>query len=197
MIYFDNSATTWPKPDRVYRGVYEFMKKYGANPGRGGHYMAQKASYIVYECRELIANMLNIDDCSKIIFTKNTTEALNTVIKGVLRRGDHAVCTSMEHNSVLRPLDKMSKNGVKFDIVQGDESGYVNPEDIEAKITPYTRLVIVNHVSNVCGTIQDIKRIGEIAHKHGALMLVDGAQSGGILPIDMSCVDYLALAGHK
>lgn len=197
MIYFDNSATTWPKPDRVYRGVYEFMKKYGANPGRGGHYMAQKASEAVYECREVAARLLGIDDCSKIIFTKNTTEALNMVIKGVLKPGDHAVCTSMEHNSVYRPLDKMSKNGVKFDIVQGDKDGIISPGNIEDAILPETKLVIVNHMSNVCGTIQDIEAISEIVHRKGALLLVDCAQSGGLININMNNVDFAAFAGHK
>lgn len=197
MIYFDNSATTWPKPDRVYRGVYEFMRKYGANPGRGGHYMAQKASDIVYECREIAAKLLGIDDCSRIIFTKNTTEALNIVIKGVLKPGDHAVCTSMEHNSVYRPLDKISKNGVKFDIVQGDKYGVVSADDLSKAIRAETKLVIVNHMSNVCGTIQDIEAISRIVHSKGALLLVDCAQSGGIVNPDMNFVDFAAFAGHK
>ena len=197
MIYFDNSATTWPKPDRVYRGVYEYMKKYAANPGRSGHTMARASSDIIYSCREITADFIGVSDPAKIIFTKNTTEALNIVIKGVLCAGDHAVCTSMEHNSVLRPLDKLSKNGVKFDIVWGDSSGYVSPQDIENAIRPNTKLVIVNHVSNVCGTIQDIAKIGKIAHKHGALYAVDGAQSGGVLDFDMTDIDFLCLAGHK
>ncbi len=197
MIYFDNSATSWPKPDRVYRGVYEFMRKYGANPGRGGHYMAQKASDVVYECREVAAKLLGVPDCSRIIFTKNTTESLNIVIKGCLKPGDHAVCTSMEHNSVFRPLDKMTKNGVKFDIVQGCETGVVSAEDISKAIKPDTKLVIVNHMSNVCGTIQDIKSISRVVHSKGALLMVDCAQSGGVINIDMSSVDFAAFAGHK
>lgn len=197
MIYFDNSATTWPKPDRVYRGVYEYMRKYAANPGRSGHAMARASSDIIYSCRELICEFIGGIDSTKVVFTKNATEALNIVIKGVMRGKGHAICTSMEHNSVLRPLDKLRKNGVKFDIVWGDSNGYVTPEDIEKKITPETKLVIVNHVSNVCGTIQDISSIGKIAHKHGALFAVDGAQSGGVLDFDMSNIDFLCLAGHK
>ncbi len=196
MIYFDNSATTWPKPDRVYRGVYEFMKKYGANPGRSGYDMAQKSSRVIYECRELIADMFGISDCSSIIFTKNTTEALNIIIKGVLKPGDHVITTSMEHNSVLRPLDKLSHNGVKFDIVNGDDNGYVDPNDIKNKINPYTKLIIVNHVSNVCGTVQNIQQIGDIAHKNGVLFAVDCAQSGGVVDISRNA-DFFALAGHK
>ena len=196
MIYFDNSATSWPKPDRVYRGVYEFMKKYAANPGRSGHTMSQISSSVIYECRELLANMFCITDCSSVIFTKNTTEALNIVIKGVLKPGDHVITTSMEHNSVLRPLDKLSKHGVKFDVVKADLNGFVNPSDIENKITNLTKLIIVNHVSNVCGTIQDIDSICDIAHKHGILFAVDAAQSAGVLNIGCK-PDFIALAGHK
>ena len=197
MIYFDNSATSWPKPNRVYRGVYEFMKNVGANPGRGGHYMAQKASETVYECREVAARFFGVDDCSRIIFTKNTTEALNIVIKGCLKSGDHAVCTSMEHNSVYRPLDKMSENGVKFDIVSGDEMGYVTAQNIEEAMKPNTKLVIVNHMSNVCGTIQDIKAISKVVHNKGAMLLVDCAQSAGVIRLDISDADFVAIAGHK
>ena len=196
MIYFDNSATSWPKPDRVYRGVYEFMKKYGANPGRSSYYMSQKSSSMVYQCREVIADYFGIKDCSKIVFTKNATEALNIIIKGVLKPGDHAITTSMEHNSVLRPLDKMSSIGVKFDIVNGDERGIINPDDIERKIKPNTKLIIVNHVSNVCGTVQDINTMCDMAHNHNVLFAVDAAQSAGLLKIYSKC-DFIATAGHK
>lgn len=196
MIYFDNSATTWPKPDRVYRGMYEFMKKYGANPGRSSYNMSQKSSSMVFESREIVADFFGIDDCSKIIFTKNATEAINIVIKGVLKPGDHAITTSMEHNSVLRPLDKLSGFGVKFDIVKGDENGIVKPEDVEKMIKHNTKLIIVNHVSNVCGTIQDIKSICDIAHKYNVLFAVDAAQSAGLLDIYKNC-DFIATAGHK
>ena len=197
MIYFDNSATSWPKPDRVYRGVYDFMKKHAANPGRSSHAMSREAQNVIYSCREMIAGFIGGIDPSKVIFTKNATEALNIVIKGVLKCGDHAICTSMEHNSVLRPLDKLGKNGVKSDIVWGDSSGYVSPDDIEHKIRPETKLIIVNHVSNVCGAIQDIGMIGKIAHRHGVLFAVDAAQSAGVLDFDMSNIDFLCMAGHK
>lgn len=195
MIYFDNSATTWPKPDRVYRGVYEFMKKYGFNPGRGLYDSAQKSASVIYDCRQLAAKMFGLKDSSHIIFTKNTTEALNIIIKGVVKSGDHVIITSMEHNSVLRPLDKMKQNGVKFDIVDGDIFGVVDPVEIENHICDNTKLIVVNHVSNVCGCVQDIKTIGNIAKKHGILFAVDGAQSGGI--VDICDADYIALAGHK
>ena len=197
MIYFDNSATSWPKPDRVYRGVFEYMKKNGANPGRSSHSMAYASSNLIYSCRELLADFIGISDPSNIIFTKNTTEALNIVINGLLSAGDHVICTSMEHNSVLRPLDKLRQNGVEFDIVWGDSCGVVNPSDIEKHIRSNTALIIANHVSNVCGTIQDISAIGKIASKHNILFMVDGAQSGGVLDYDMTDIDFLCLAGHK
>ncbi len=197
MIYFDNGATSWPKPNRVYRGVYEYMKHHGANPGRSGHRMAIESSDMIYCCREFISSLVGLENPSDIIFTKNTTEALNIVIKGVLKAGDEAICTSMEHNSVYRPLDKMTHRGVKFHIVWGDENGVVSPSQIEEKINNNTKLIIVNHVSNVCGTIQDIDAIGEIARKKGVLFLVDGAQSGGVIKYNMKYIDFLCLAGHK
>ena len=196
-VYFDNSATTWPKPDRVYRGVYEFMKRNASNPGRSGYAMSKETQNIVYSCRELICDYLKVNDPSKIIFTKNTTEALNIVIKGLLKKGDHVICTSMEHNSVYRPLDKLTENGVKFDVVWADEEGCIDPNDIEKSIQPNTKLIVVNHVSNVCGSIHDIDTIGKIAHKHSVLFAVDAAQSAGILNYNMENIDYLCMAGHK
>jgi len=196
VIYFDNSATSWPKPDRVYRGIYEFMKKYGANPGRSSYDMSQKCSSMIYECREFIADFFNVKDCSHVIFTKNTTEAINIIVKGLLKPGDHAITTSMEHNSVLRPLDKMTHYGVKFDIVIADKTGFVNVDDIEKLIRPNTKLIIANHISNVTGTVQDIKSICDLAHKHGVLFAVDAAQSAGVTDIYDKC-DYIAIAGHK
>ena len=197
MIYLDNSATSWPKPDRVYRGVYDFMKKCGANPGRSGYESAEYASEVVYNCRELICNMFGLKNPSNVIFTKNTTEALNIVIKGVLNFGDHVVCTGMEHNSVLRPLEDLKKKGISYDVVMADESGFVSPDKIFQKVGRNTKLIVVNHVSNVCGTIQNIETIGDMARKRGILFLVDGAQSGGILNYTMENIDFLCLAGHK
>lgn len=198
MIYFDNAATTWPKPDRVYRGVYEFMKRSAANPGRSGHRMARSSSDTVYTCRELLSEFIGLDDPSSVIFTKNTTEALNTVIHGVMCGGGHAICTSMEHNSVLRPLEELARRGViSYDMVWGDSEGFVAAEDIIRRVRCDTKLIAVNHVSNVCGSVQNISEIGAEAHKRGILFLVDGAQSGGVLGFDMENIDFLCLAGHK
>lgn len=198
MIYFDNAATTWPKPDRVYRGVYEFMKRSAANPGRSGHRMARRSSDTVYACREMIAEFVGGLDPSQVIFTKNTTEALNIVIHGVMCGGGHAVCTSMEHNSVLRPLEELARQGkISYDIAWGDECGTVSAEKIFSLVRSDTKLIAVNHVSNVCGTIQNISEIGAMAKDRGILFLVDGAQSGGVLKYDMKNIDFLCLAGHK
>ena len=200
MVYLDNSATSWPKPNRVYRAVYEFMKKSGANPGRGGHKMAVEASEVVYFCRELMCSVFNAPTPSNVVFTKNTTEALNMAIKGVVKKGDHIITTSMEHNSVLRVLYKLAiEDIITYDIVNGDYKGYVKACDIEAKIKPNTRLVIVNHISNVCGSVQPIYDIGILCKKHKLYFLVDGAQSAGVIPIDMykNNISLLALAGHK
>ncbi len=200
MVYLDNSATSWPKPNRVNRAVYEFMKKSAANPGRSGHQMAVEAAEMVYNCRELLCSMFNAVNPGNVVFTKNTTESLNMAIKGVIKRGDHVICTSMEHNSVLRVLYKLKSDGIiTYDVVLADENGYVKYGDIEAKICDKTRLVIVNHVSNVCGSIQPIYHIGKICKKHKVYFLVDAAQSGGVLPIDMlkNNISMLALAGHK
>ncbi len=198
MIYFDNAATTWPKPDRVYRGVYEFMKSCAANPGRGGHRMARRSSDIVYTCREMLAEFIGVNDPSSVIFTKNATEALNTVIHGVMSSGGHAVCTSMEHNSVLRPLEDLARRGIiSYDMVWGNSEGFVTADDIIRRVRADTKLIVVNHVSNVCGSIQDISEIGAEAHKRGILFLADGAQSGGVINYNMDNIDFLALAGHK
>lgn len=200
MVYLDNSATSWPKPNRVYRAMYDFMRTSAANPGRSGHRMAVKSSETVYKCREIVSDMFNVANPGNVIFTVNTTYALNTAIKGVLKEGDHAVCTCMEHNSVLRPLESLKVRGIiTYDTVKADSTGYVSPSDIENAIRGNTRCVIVNHVSNVCGTIQSIAEIGRVCKKHKVYFIVDGAQSGGILPIDMvkNNISMLALAGHK
>ena len=162
--------------------------------------MAVEASEVVYYCRELMCSMFNASSPSNVVFTKNTTEALNLAIKGVVKKGDHVITTSMEHNSVLRVLYKLASEGIiTYDIVNADYKGYVKSCDIEAKIKPNTRLVIVNHISNVCGSIQPIYEIGALCKRHKLYFLVDGAQSGGIVPIDMykNNISLLALAGHK
>ncbi|URZ07234.1 aminotransferase class V-fold PLP-dependent enzyme [Clostridium felsineum] len=199
MIYLDNSATTFPKPKNVYDDVMDCMKNYAANPGRGSYDMAIKAAHKVTETREAIAKLFNISDLFNVIFTSSATEALNIGIKGFLKRRDHVITTYMEHNSVLRPISYLKKRGIEVSIVKADQYGFVNPQTIEGMIKDNTKLIVINHVSNVTGTIQNIDEIGEIAHKNGISFMVDAAQSAGVLNIDVekSNIDMLAFAGHK
>ncbi|RKD31670.1 aminotransferase class V-fold PLP-dependent enzyme [Thermohalobacter berrensis] len=199
MIYLDNAATSYPKPDEVYEAMYVSMKEYGANPGRSGHKLALKAGRAIYEVRELIAKLFKIDNPMNIIFTSNATEALNIGIKGLLEPGDHAITTSMEHNSVLRPLKSMEEKGVELTIVQCDSEGNINLEDIEKNIKENTKLIVTTHASNVTGTIFPIKDISKIAKKNNIIYMVDAAQTAGVYDIDVEemGIDLLAFPGHK
>ncbi|MFT5874887.1 MAG: cysteine desulfurase family protein [Clostridium sp.] len=199
MIYLDNAATTFPKPDKVYQEMFDYMKTYAANPGRSAHDMSIMASMKVLETRQLIADLFNIDDPFNIVFTSNTTESLNIAIKGILKAGDHVITTVLEHNSVLRPLNKLRKNGVTITFLDMDDNGFINLETLKKSITKKTKAIIINHASNVIGSIQDIEKIGEIAKKHGLIFIVDGAQSAGVIDIDVKRfnIDLLAFPGHK
>ncbi len=175
------------------------IKKYGANPGRSGHKMSIKASEKIYECRENLCKLFNISNTTCISFTLNTTEALNMGIKGVLSPGDHVIITSMEHNSVLRPLKKLEKAGVSLSIVNADKNGTLNVNDINKSISEKTKLIVTTHASNVIGSIMPIIEIGNIAKKHGLIYMVDAAQTAGLFPIDVNDmnIDMLAFPGHK
>jgi len=199
LIYFDNAATSFPKPNIVYDETLKSMKEYGANPGRGGHKLALRASRSIFEARDLLAQLFNIDDSMNIIFTGNCTESLNIGIKGLLKSGDHVITTSMEHNSVLRPIKALEKTGVESTIVEANHKGIVNPGDIEEAIKDNTRLIVTTHISNLTGSIMPIEEIGEIARKNDIYYLVDGAQSAGIYDIDVEKmkIDMLAFPGHK
>lgn len=199
MIYLDNAATTYPKPKAVYDNVMKAMKVYGANPGRGSHAMAIEGAKIIYETRELLAEMFNLEDPLNVIFTFNATDSLNIAIKGLLKPGDHVITTSMEHNSVLRPIYELQKLGVENTIVSCDKEGKVNVEDIEEAIKDNTKLVVTTHVSNLSGTIFPIKEIGSLCKKYDLLYLVDASQSAGVLEIDVQeyNIDLLAMPGHK
>ncbi|HHW01376.1 MAG TPA: aminotransferase class V-fold PLP-dependent enzyme [Thermoanaerobacterales bacterium] len=199
MIYFDNAATTWPKPECVCDAVVNTMKKYGANPGRSGHSMALSAARIVYEARELLAAFFNAESSRNIVFTSNATEALNMAIKGVLKPGDHVITSSMEHNSVARPLFALQRMGVEWDVVKCDLRGMLDPDDVKKAIKPNTRLIAMTHASNLTGTILPVEEVGKIARERGILFLVDAAQTAGIIPIDVQRmnIDLLAFPGHK
>ncbi|MBU5308678.1 aminotransferase class V-fold PLP-dependent enzyme [Clostridioides mangenotii] len=199
MIYFDNAATTYPKPEEVYDAVYDCMKNYCANPGRAGHKLAMKSARKIYDARENLAKLFNVDNPMTIVFTHNATDSLNLAIKGVLKKGDHVITTSMEHNSVIRPIKALESKGVENTVVDCDKDGFLNPEDVEKAIKENTKLIVTTHASNVCGTLVDIKSVGGIAKKHGILYLVDASQTAGVYNIDVKDmnIDMLAMPGHK
>ena len=199
MIYFDNAATSFPKPDIVYESIMKAMKEYGANPGRSGHKLALTLGREIFETREVIVKLFNIKNPMNVIFTFNCTESLNLGIKGILNKGDHVITTSMEHNSVLRPLKALEKEGIETTIVKGDSMGRIDPMDIENSIKDNTKLIITTHISNLTGTIMPIEKIGQIAKRNGIYYLVDGAQSAGVYDIDVEKmnIDILAFPGHK
>lgn len=199
LYYFDNAATSWPKPDSVIRAMEYFFHRIGGNPGRSGHIKAIEAGKVVLNARELLALLFNIKDPSRIVFTKNATEALNTALYGVLRAGDHAVTTGMEHNSVMRPFNHLEEMGVDLSVAGADQKGSVHIDAIKEKIKKNTKLVAVIHASNVTGTINDIEKIGQFCKQRKILFLVDAAQTAGVVPIDVDRmnIDFLAFSGHK
>lgn len=199
MIYLDNAATTFPKPDVVYDAVMDCMKNYCANPGRAGHRLSLRAGREIYDTRENLAKLFNIDNPMNIIFTSNATESLNLAIKGLLKTGDHVITTSMEHNSVIRPIMALEKIGVENTIVDCNEEGFLDINDLEKAIKPNTKLIVTTHASNVFGTLIDIKEVGLVAKKNNITYLVDASQTAGVYDIDVKDmnIDILATAGHK
>lgn len=200
MIYLDNAATSYPKPDKVYEEMLRCMKEYCANPGRGGHELSMRSGRAVMEAREKIANFFNIKDPMRLVFTKNATEALNIAIKGVLKKGDHVITTSMEHNSVIRPLKTLERDlGIELTIIQGNEFGEIDAEDFRKSIKSNTRMVVCTLSSNVNGIIMPIKEIGGITREKNILFLVDASQGAGTLEIDVEYlnIDLMAFPGHK
>jgi cysteine desulfurase/selenocysteine lyase len=198
-IYLDNAATSWPKPAEVGQAISDFIENIGANPGRSGHHLSTEAARIVYQAREAVARLFNAPDPLRVVFGQNITEALNLVILGFLHPGDHVITSSMEHNAVMRPLRFLEANGVGLSVVQCSQVGRLDPMEIEHAIRDNTKLVIINHASNVSGTLLPVKEIGQIARKHGLLLMTDEAQTGGAIPVDMEedFIDLLAFTGHK
>lgn len=200
MIYLDNGATTFPKPKVVTDKIMECSLGYAGNPGRSGHKLAMKMDLEIYETREKICKLINGTEVLNVIFTFNATDSLNLAIKGVLEEGDHVITTSMEHNSVLRPLNKLRKDGkIELSIVYADDKGYIDPQKIFEALTPNTKMIVTTHMSNVFGTIVDIKAIGDFCKENNILYLVDASQSIGVLDIDVQemNIDLLAFPGHK
>jgi len=199
-IYLDNSATSWPKPPNVIEAITSYMTDFGASPGRSGHHFSVKAAKEVFETRELLASLFNAPSSDRVIFTANATQAINTALFGLLKKGDHVIISHMEHNSVIRPLRHLEQNGIiELSIIDCDREGYINPETIKNSFKSNTKLVVTIHGSNVTGTIQPIKQIGEICKSKNILYMVDASQSAGILPIDLQNdnIDILAFTGHK
>ncbi|HYS77402.1 MAG TPA: aminotransferase class V-fold PLP-dependent enzyme [Candidatus Dormibacteraeota bacterium] len=200
MIYLDNAATSFPKPEPVYRGMEDFVRASGANPGRGGHRRAIEAEAMINDTRRLLARLLGCARPERVVFGHNATDGLNMAIKGALRRGDHAITSVLEHNSVSRPLNQLEKDGViTLTRLPATADHLIDPGETARAFRSNTRLVALTHASNVTGTIQPIAAIGRVARERDALLLVDAAQSAGVVPIDFDDdhVDLLAFTGHK
>lgn len=198
MIYLDNAATTMKKPQCVIDAVVNAMTHMG-NAGRGANEAALDASRVIYDTREKISDLFNLQNPSRVAFTCNSTESLNTAIKGVLTRSDHAITTSLEHNSVLRPLYELESKGMELSVVECDENGNINYDDFESLIKDNTKAIVCTHASNLVGNLLDVKKIGEIAKKYNLVFIVDASQSAGVFPIDMQDmnIDILCFTGHK
>lgn len=198
MIYLDHAATSFHKPQDVAEAVYQALLGMG-NSGRGVHGASLEASRITHQTREKLAKLFNVGEASRVVFTANATESLNIVIQGLLQPGDHCITTSLEHNSVLRPLYLMEGQGVQVSVIQADVKGCLAVSQIEAAMQPTTRAVILTHASNVLGNVVDIERIGALCKAWGVLFIVDASQTAGMIPIDMQKIGISALccSGHK
>lgn len=199
IIYFDNAATSWPKPPVVREAMVDFLDRVGANPGRSGHRMAVESARVVYNAREALAELFNVPDPLRVTFGPNITEGLNLALRGYLRPGDHVITSSMEHNSVMRPLRALQQQGVELTAVGCSPEGVLSPADVEAALKPNTAMIVLNHASNMVGTLLSIREVGRIARQHNVIFLVDTAQTSGAYPIDMEAdqIDLLAFTGHK
>ncbi len=199
--YFDNASTTWPKPEAVYTFMDSFLRSHGVNPGRSGYQLSVETERMIGETRRLLAAFFGFGgDPNRVVFTQNATDSLNTALFGLLAPGDHVVSTRLEHNSVLRPLNHLRRDhDVAVTLVGRDAQGYVDPEDICRALDARTRVVVVNHASNVLGSLQDLDAISKVVADSDALLMVDTCQSAGVVPIDMdtSGIDVLAFTGHK
>jgi cysteine desulfurase family protein len=199
LIFLDNGATSFPKPEAVYQYMDFFFRNYGVNPGRSGYDLCMETGLVVEETRKMLTRFFNGTDPDRLCFGYNSTDALNLIIFGLLKPGDHAISTTLEHNSVLRPLYHLSRAGVEVEHVPFDGAGFVDPREIRKRFRPNTRLVIVNHVSNVIGTVQPIAAIGKLCREAGIPFAVDASQSAGKVPVDMEAqfLDVVAFTGHK
>jgi cysteine desulfurase family protein len=198
-VYLDNAATSWPKHPRVIAAMQNYLEHYGGSPGRSGHGKALEAARMVYDTRDLLSDLFNAASPDRVVFTKNATEAINTILFGFLNPDDHIVVSSMEHNAVMRPLRRLETLGVRLSAVQCDSCGRLDPAMLRRAITPRTRLILITHASNVTGTLLPIAEVAAIAREADVRFAVDAAQTAGVCPIDMQSVgiDFLAFTGHK
>ncbi len=199
MIYLDHAATSWPKPAQVTQAMADYLECAGGNPGRSGHRLSIAAGRLVYDAREAIADLFHAPDPLRVIFTLNATHALNLVLRGLVRPGDRVVTTAMEHNAVMRPLRALENSGVEIVVVPCDGEGSLDLGAMQRALQVQARLVVLTHASNVTGTMMPVTEVVSLAHRAGALVLLDAAQTGGVLPLDMQAlgVDLLAFTGHK
>lgn len=199
-VYLDNAATTFPKPKQVVDAMYNYMLNIGGNAGRGNYSNSLQSNRCLYDARETICNFFGYDNPSNVIFTNNVTTSLNMLIKGLLKPGDHVITSSMEHNSVIRPLiDCKISIHIDLDIVNADSKGFISIDDIEKSIRSETKLVIITQASNVTGSIQNIKQIGKLCKDNGIFFIIDSSQGAGVLDINMKLThaDAIAFTGHK
>jgi len=200
LIYMDNGATSYPKPEEVYAFMDAFYRKFGVNPGRSGYDLCMETGTLVDQTRRELTTFFNGDNPDRLCFSYNSTDALNLIIFGMLEKGDHAITTTLEHNAVLRPLYHLIQDrGVEVDHIPFDNKGFVDPEDFRKKFKSNTRLVVVNHASNVVGTVQPIEAIGRMCKEADITFAIDASQSTGKVPIDMKAmnIDIVAFTGHK
>ncbi|AUN19557.1 aminotransferase class V-fold PLP-dependent enzyme [Clostridium botulinum] len=199
-VYLDNAATTYPKPEKVYSSILNYMKNVGASPGRGGYENALTGDRMVYKCRQSLINLFNFNKIENVVFTSNITASLNILIKSIVKDGWHVITSSMDHNSVIRPLISLEKsNKIELDILNCSEEGLINIEDFKNAIKDSTKLVVLSHASNIVGTIQPLEAIGKICKEKGIYFIIDSAQTAGVLPLNFQNLNCNALAftGHK
>lgn len=199
-VYLDNSSTSFPKPKVVADSIYNYLVNIGGNPGRANHSNALESNRYLYMAREEIASFFNYDKIENVIFTNNITSSLNILINGILKSRDHVITSSMEHNSVIRPLYNLKQTlNIELDIVNANSNGIINVDNIQKAIKPNTKLIVITHASNVTGSIQPIKEIGELCKKNNIYFILDSAQSAGVIDIDFKALSLNALAftGHK
>ena len=198
-IYLDNASTTFPKPKAVPEAMYHYMTRSGSNINRGCYDRAYAVEELVYETRQMLCSLFGGEDCRNVAFTKNVTESLNVILKGLLKPGDHVLVSSMEHNAVMRPLVQLEKQGISFSRIPCRRDGSLILEEMAPLVKKETRAVVMTHASNVCGTMMPYEQVGAFCRERGLLFIADTAQTAGVWPLDMEHmkIDALAFTGHK